>query len=131
MKNSQLAVILYTVRHTCQTAQDLAISLQKIREIGYETIQVSGIGPIPPKEVAQIAADQGLRIAATHEQAQQLLKEPAQVIEKLAILGCQFAAYPYPAGFDLADHNAVVSLRRKIAEVRRRIPIRRNDSRIS
>ncbi len=110
MRNSQLAVTLYTVRQTCQTAQDLAVSLRKIREIGYETIQVSGIGDIPAREVARIAADHGLRVGATHEQAQQLLEAPAQAIEKLALLGCRFTAYPYPAGIDLADRAAVVSL---------------------
>ncbi len=51
MPHPVLAAQLYTVRAFCQTASDLAASLEKIRSIGYQAVQVSAIGPIPDAEV--------------------------------------------------------------------------------
>jgi len=51
MKQNEIAVTLYTVRNFCQTEKDLLDSLNKIKKIGYNSIQVSSIGPIDPKNV--------------------------------------------------------------------------------
>jgi sugar phosphate isomerase/epimerase len=110
MKTSQIAVTLYTVRNFCQTAYDLAESLKKIRGIGYQTIQIAGIGEVPAEQVAQIAADHDLRICATHEQAQTILEQPEKIVEKLEILNCPLTAYAYPVGVDFSDPGAVTTL---------------------
>ena len=49
----------------------LAIPLQqllarKIRAIGYTAVQISGFGPVAPKDVARLLADTGLAVAGTH-----------------------------------------------------------------
>ncbi len=49
-----------------RTAQDFASSMKKIRDIGYTTVQVSGIGPIPDAQVKAIVTDAGLSICNTH-----------------------------------------------------------------
>lgn len=54
MKISQAAAQLYTVRDFCKTAADLAETAKKIRTIGYEAVQVSGVGPIDPVEIRHI-----------------------------------------------------------------------------
>ena len=46
MKRSQVAAQLYTIRDHLKTPQDTAKSMRKIRSIGYEAVQVSGMGPI-------------------------------------------------------------------------------------
>ena len=66
MSNTVLAAQLYTVRQFTQTAADLAASLQKIRAIGYQAVQVSAIGPIADAEVKAMMDDQGLTICNTH-----------------------------------------------------------------
>jgi sugar phosphate isomerase/epimerase len=66
MPHSVIAAQLYTVRQYCQTAADLAASLQKIRAIGYQVVQVSGIGLIPDEEVKRLVDEQGLTICNTH-----------------------------------------------------------------
>ena len=43
----------YTVRKYCQTAEDLAATLEKIAAIGYRNIQLSAIGPIEPEVVKE------------------------------------------------------------------------------
>ena len=37
---------LYTLREFCKTPQDIVDSLKRVKEIGYQFVQVSGVGPI-------------------------------------------------------------------------------------
>lgn len=110
MKLTQIAAQLYTVRDSCKTASDLATTAAKLRTIGYTAAQVSGIGPIPYAEVRKILDDAGLAICATHESSAMIRTDPAQVIDRLAELGCGWTAYPYPSDVDFTDPNQVSSL---------------------
>ncbi len=114
MKIHQIAAQLYTVRTHCHDAAGLAESARKIRAIGYTAVQVSGAGPIPAAETAAIMRDHDLVICATHEPAATILNEPARVIERLHILGCQLTAYPYPHGVDFSDPVQVTALARQL-----------------
>jgi len=58
---------LYTCRDLCQTADDLAQTLQAVAKMGYTTVQISAIGAdIDPNDVAKILADNRLTCRATH-----------------------------------------------------------------
>jgi sugar phosphate isomerase/epimerase len=110
MKISQIAVQLYTLRDFCQDAAALRASLQKVREIGYGAVQVSGIGDIAPAEVAAICAEVGVKICATHEGSDLIRQEPERAVERLRAYGVTTTAYPYPAGVDFADPTSVQTL---------------------
>jgi len=110
MKVSQVAAQLYTLRDHCKTSADLAATLAKVKAIGYPAIQVSGIGPITPEEVAELARAEGLVICATHEAAPLILNDPAAVVARLRGFGTRTTAYPYPAGVDFGDVAQVEAL---------------------
>lgn len=110
MKRNQVAAILYTLRDYCKTAEDLRETLRKVRAIGYEAVQVSGIGPIDPKIVRELLDEAGLVCCATHENGDVVRKDAASLVEKLKILGCNITAYPYPAGVDFNDKSSVAAL---------------------
>ena len=57
---------LFSLRDTMQTPEDMAATLRQLAEIGYTTVQVSGIGEIDPAELVKMTDDNGLAIAATH-----------------------------------------------------------------
>ena len=58
---------LYTCRELCQTADDLARTLNAVAEIGYTTVQISGIGAdIDSNDVAKMLQDNSLTCRATH-----------------------------------------------------------------
>ena len=57
---------LYTVREQCRDAQGLDETLGRLEKIGYKTVQVSGIGPIPAKEIKAICDSHGMEIICTH-----------------------------------------------------------------
>lgn len=101
MKLHQVAAQLYTLRDYLKTPADIAASLEKVADIGYRAVQISGMGPIPEADLVRICRDNGLSICATHENGQTILNEPAKVIARLQALGCRHTAYPYPAGVAL------------------------------
>ncbi len=65
MNLDQIALQLYTIHAHVQTPADIRRSLKRVREIGYRTVQASGLGPIAEEELNEIVAGEGLRICAT------------------------------------------------------------------
>jgi len=94
MKVEQVVAQLYTVREYCKDAAGLAESAKKIREIGYQAVQVSGVGDIEPAEIASILQGEGLTCCATHES--NILEAPDKVAERLHMLSCSYTAVPSP-----------------------------------
>jgi sugar phosphate isomerase/epimerase len=114
MKLSQVAVQLFTVREHCQNATDLAATARKLRAIGYQAVQVSGIGAIADADVVAIMRDAGLVICATHEPGNVILDEPERAIARLQRLGCRLTAYPFPHGINFTDPAQVRALTTKL-----------------
>lgn len=116
MKINQVAAQLYTVRDYCKTPEDTARSLEKISAIGYESVQVSGVGPIENGALLQLAKDNGLTICATHESIGAILDTPEQVIDKLRALQCQHTAIGYPSGVDMGSLESVLEFSRRFED---------------
>lgn len=109
MKINQVALQLYTLRDFCKTTKDFSKTMKRVREIGYQAVQVSGVGPLDESEIDQILQGEGLICCATHEPGEIILKEPHKIIDRLAKLGCTYTAYPYPAGIDLKSETALLA----------------------
>ncbi|MGF1656702.1 MAG: sugar phosphate isomerase/epimerase family protein [Verrucomicrobiales bacterium] len=114
MKIEQVAVQLYTLRDHIITAEGLASSLKKIRNIGYQAAQLSAVGPIEESEIVRIAQGEGVTLCATHEPSDLILNQPEQVVERLKKLNIKDTAYPYPGGVDFADPRSVDELIAKL-----------------
>lgn len=107
MRVEQIAAQLYTVRQFTQTATDFGATLRKVREIGYQAVQISGVGPIPDAEVIRMLDGEGLVCCAIHVAGARILNETKSVIEQLDTLRCRHVAYPYPADVKLVTHADV------------------------
>lgn len=83
---------LYTCREFTKTIEGVAETFKKIATIGYTSVQVSGFGPVDPKEVAKLASDAGLTIAATHVGWPRFQDELDAVIEEHKMWNCKHAA---------------------------------------
>ena len=98
MKIERVAAQLYTVRDFIKTPPEIAASMKRVRKIGYQAVQVSGMGPIAEEELLRILDGEGLTCCATHEPGERILKEPQRVVDTLRKLKCRHTAYPYPGG---------------------------------
>jgi sugar phosphate isomerase/epimerase len=110
MKLSQVAAQLYTLRDYLKTPADIARTLKKVAGIGYQAVQVSGMGPIPEAELNAMLKSEGLICCATHEDGDEIRKTPAKVVERLRKLNCAYTAYPWPAGIDWTKPSDVEQL---------------------
>ncbi|HSH08913.1 MAG TPA: sugar phosphate isomerase/epimerase [Oceanipulchritudo sp.] len=107
MKIEQVAVQLYTLRDFLTTPEDYQESLQKVAEIGYKSVQVSGPRPIDESDIAALCAEKGLIINSSHEDSELILSDPAKVVENLEAFGCRYTAYPFPRGIDFSSSESV------------------------
>lgn len=84
------AAQLYTLREFLKTPEDIAKSLKKVKQIGYNAVQVSAIGEIGDQELKDIADREGLAICATHIPYPDFTNNLDAVIEKHKTWGCKY-----------------------------------------
>ncbi|MCY0874947.1 MAG: sugar phosphate isomerase/epimerase [Firmicutes bacterium] len=90
MKRNTIAAQLYTLRDHLKTPEQIASSLQRVRAIGYEAVQVSGLGPIDPVELKALTDDSGLQICATHVSYDSLKNHLPDVIRTHQLWACEY-----------------------------------------
>ncbi len=97
MKQSQIAAQLYSFRAYIRTPAGVRDTFRRLREIGYEAVQLSGsLAPMPEEELAALLDEAGLAAPTSHESAAMLVGEPEKVIAKLRKLKVGHTAYPFP-----------------------------------
>lgn len=88
MTDSKLAAQLYTVRDFAKTPKDIRETLEKVKKIGYDAVQVSGIGRIDPRELKNIVDGLGLTICCSHTGFDRLQNDLDAVIEEHRLWNC-------------------------------------------
>lgn len=89
---SGIAAQLYTLRDFTQTPADIAATLQRVKAMGYDGVQLSALGPIAPGELAEILQREGIVAAATHVAVERLVNDLPAVIEEHHLWGCRNVA---------------------------------------
>jgi sugar phosphate isomerase/epimerase len=92
---------MYTLREHLKTPADIAKTCKRVRQMGYEAIQVSAFGPIEPTELAKILHNEGLEVAATHVSID-MMRDAAKCVDYHKTLGCK---YPAIGGYNPGEHT--------------------------
>lgn len=92
MSASVIGAQLYTLRDFLKTPAEIRTTFGRVRDMGYEAVQCSGLGPIEPLELKQVAAEAGLKIVATHIGFDRIRDEPQSVIDEHKLWGCRHVA---------------------------------------
>jgi len=90
-----LGAQLYTVRDYCQNEKDFDISVKRVAEIGYKTVQISGVGNIPAKTIREVCDNYDLKIVLTHVSPERILNDTANVIAEHDTMGCKYIGIGY------------------------------------
>ena len=118
MPTSRLAAQLYTLREFTKTPADVAATMKRVKRIGYDAVQCSGMGRIDPRELAAILNGEGLTCCATHVPLDRMKAEAQAVIDEHHLWGCKYTAiggfFPkQPTGADwqnfAREYSAVAS----------------------
>ena len=86
----QIGAQMYTTRETCKTLEGFAETLDRIAEIGYKTVQVSGTCPYEADWLAAQLKRTGLKCVLTHIPPARLIGETEQVIADHNVFGCDY-----------------------------------------
>jgi sugar phosphate isomerase/epimerase len=87
---SKLAAQLYTVRDFTKTPDEIKQTMAKVAAIGYQSVQLSALGPMDPAELRQVCDDNGLTICATHLSFDRMLEDLNGVIAEHQAYGCKY-----------------------------------------
>ena len=85
---------LYTLRDHLRDADAIAAGLQRVREIGYEGVELAGLGPIEPAHLARLLRDAGLAASSAHVRWERLRDEMDAVLEDCRMWNCDHLAVP-------------------------------------
>ena len=81
----------FTIRDFCQTIKDFDESCKKIKEIGYNYVQLSAIGNFSADEIRPILDKYDLKTVCTHRSAENYLNNLEREVEFHKKLDCKIA----------------------------------------
>ncbi|MBE6644707.1 MAG: hypothetical protein E7612_04920 [Ruminococcaceae bacterium] len=84
----KLGAQFYSIRTECQTHEDLYNSMNKIKNIGYEIIQISGVCDIEAEKLKAYSDEFALPITCTHKPYDSIVNDTENLINYHKIIGC-------------------------------------------
>lgn len=88
MKDMELAAQLFTLRDFLKTPAEIEATLKRVKAIGYNYVQVSGIGAISHEEMRRILDQTGLKVCATHISFDRIKSNIEEVIYQHRLWEC-------------------------------------------
>jgi len=102
-----VAVQLYTLRDELE--QDFYGTIKKVKEFGYDGVELAGFYGLTPQEFKKALDEVGLEVVSAHVGFDQFENNLQQVIDDYTFLGCKYIAIPWlpdddaPGGKDFAS----------------------------
>lgn len=107
---------LFSLRDLVQTQKGFAEVLQKVKQMGYSYIQISGV-PLSSKIIAEESNNAGLPIYLTHSSIDKILNDTEGVMAENAVFGCKNIGLGYFLPETICDENKCKDTISKLNEV--------------
>lgn len=91
----QIGAQFYTLREHCKNLDDFALSLRKVADIGYKTVQISGTCPFDAQWLKAELEKNDLQCVLTHTPVPRLTGELDQVCADHKVFGCKHVGLGY------------------------------------
>ena len=88
----EIGAQLFTLRNFCTNLSDFSETLKMVADIGYKTVQVSGVCPYEPEWLAAELKKNDLRCVLTHTN---VAADPLQTAKNHDVFDCQYAGLGY------------------------------------
>ena len=85
----EIGAQFFTLRDYCKDLDFFALSLKKVADIGYTTVQISGTCEFSPQWLKQQLDANGLECVLTHTPPKKLLEQTQQVCNDHKVFGCK------------------------------------------
>ena len=84
----KLGAQFYSIRDVCKTPEELRQSFRRIKEIGYDSVQISGVGEsVTAKDIAACVAEFDLPAASTHSPFERIVHDTDALIAEHKLFG--------------------------------------------
>jgi sugar phosphate isomerase/epimerase len=97
---SQIGLQLYTLRNFLKTPTDIAQTLSRVKKMGYDAVELAGLGPIEPAELKKMLDGEGLVCCSGHVSTNDVQNQLQKTIDNYKLWGC---AYVIIASFGPRD----------------------------
>ncbi len=84
----KLGITLYNFHNVIDSFEDLDIVLSKLKKIGIEVIQVSGVGNLDNYKIAEYCKKYDMEVCLTHNPIDRILNDTDALIDEHKALGC-------------------------------------------
>ena len=91
----QIAAQLFTVRAFTRAEEGIAASLRRVKESGYDCVQISAFGPCSAEFLRGELEKNGLTVCATHTPYERIVKDTDNVIREHKMIGCPYVGLGY------------------------------------
>ena len=85
----KLGAQFYSIRTETQTVEGLDNSFAKIKEIGYDNVQLSAIGPIAAEDIRRIVDKYELPVVCTHSPYDRIVSDTDALIREHKLYGAE------------------------------------------
>ena len=103
--DNRIGAQYYTIRDFCQTLNDFELSCKKVSQIGYKTVQLSGIGDFSGDDIKKILDKYNLTAICTHRPANNYLENIDEEIKFHKTIGCKICGLGAMPGFNASDET--------------------------
>ncbi len=93
MKTLPVAVQVYSVREDAE--KDFAGTMKKIKEIGYDGVELAGMYGLSPAQIKAAIQEAGLEAVSAHVPFQELVADMEGVVSQYQEIGVKYIAIPY------------------------------------
>ena len=90
MSDLKIAVQMYTLRDACNTPKELSETLRRVKEIGFQSIELAGLGPVDAREYSRMLEGEGLSGCCCHFGYGDLSEDIDTVIAQAQTVGCPY-----------------------------------------
>ena len=89
---AQIAAQMYTLRDFCKTEEGFIDACRRVKRMGYDGVQLSGVIELDGKETKKILDGEGLKAVVTHISLDAMENHTEAVIERHLGMDCRYAA---------------------------------------
>jgi len=112
----KLGAQFFSIRTACTTPDELGIAFKKIKDIGYDSVQISGVCDIEASRLKSFSDETGLPIALTHKSFDLITTETEYLIKYHKEIGCSVIGLSCPK--DRNKLTSIEAVREFISELR-------------
>ncbi len=113
-KLNKIGVQLYTIRDFMKTEEDIRVSFDKLKKLGYDEAQTAGCA-IPYARFGELAREAGITIVGTHDDFGRMCQDPEGSMNDHALLGTRIMGIGGFFSEDLAEYKKFIAQANQVA----------------